>query len=254
MPFDPRTKSRLTTTLPAALRDELGLPAPNAKRNFRRDARRKPQLKAIGRPQSAINGAAKGTPRGPIKSLRNQEKEQQSRHHRANTNTSNNASGSSSSSRSKHAQEPESKPPQKRKHEKQPKKELKVIKKAKRPSLPAQDEEEGAEPTQQKTRLNPFTGEMEMVKSTSRKSSSALEKMLAKVEAGPSSSQGKSKAADALGGGKKKSRHRMSQQEKEEEDDRMSSLRKDRRKKKESKAQKLKRVFEREKASSCEDP
>lgn len=42
--------------------------------------------------------------------------------------------------------------------------------------------------------------------------------------------------------------------EKEEEDDRMSSLRKDRRKKKESKAQKLKRVFEREKASSCEDP
>lgn len=39
--------------------------------------------------------------------------------------------------------------------------------------------------------------------------------------------------------------------EQEEDEDRMSSLRRDRRKKKESKAQKFKRVFEREKVSSC---
>lgn len=235
MPFDPRTKSRKTTTLPAALRDELGLPAPSAgKRNFKPHDRRfdsrqgKPQLKAIGRPQSAINGAAKGTPRGPIKSLRNQEKEQQEQqklrhqpqhqqarpkqHINSSYNKSKNATASSSS------QQPES---SKRKHEEKPERELKVIKKSKSTiTSPSQDAQE-----QPKTRLNPFTGELETIKPTKKKASSseqtALEKMLAKAEAGPSSSsKGKAKARDGLGGElKKKSRRHMTQQEKEEEDE-----------------------------------
>ncbi|SPO30267.1 related to SGD1 - essential nuclear protein, required for biogenesis of the small ribosomal subunit [Ustilago trichophora] len=252
MPFDQRFKSRKTTTLPAALRDELGLPAPSAnKRSFRPHDRRfdsrngagKPQLKAIGRPQSSINGAVKGAARGPIKSLRNQEKEQQqlqqharskpghvtSAHSNANANANANAKakagGSGSSSRtpsrsSTNANVNSSKDTQKRKPEKQPEQALKVIKKPKssKPQQPAEDTVE------HKTRLNPFTGEMEVVKSTIKKSSSkptqtALQKMLARAEAGPSSSKGKAKASDGLGGGKKKSRRHMTQQEKEEEDE-----------------------------------
>ncbi len=106
--------------------------------------------------------------------------------------------------------------------EQQPERELKVIKKPKK-STSSSTAEEATAPS--KMRLNPFTGEMEAVKATpskqARKSpSTALEKMLARTEAGPSlSSKGKSKANDGLGGGKKKSRRHMSQQEKDEEDE-----------------------------------
>ena len=242
MPFDPRTKSRKTTTLPAALREELGLPAPSAQRRpFRPHDRRfnsqpggsgKPQLKAIGRPQSAVNGAAKGTPRGPIKTLRNQEKEQQQQQQQARTqphhkHTNNNASAkagsaSASSSRASSSQSAKGKEAQKRKPEKQPEQALKVIKKPKSTASPKVEPE--AEPVERKTRLNPFTGELEVVQPTKKKASSkpkqtALEKMLARAEAGPSSSKGKAKAGDGLGGGKKKNRKHMSQQEKEEEDE-----------------------------------
>ncbi|TKY90218.1 hypothetical protein EX895_000216 [Sporisorium graminicola] len=246
MPFDPRTKSRKTTTLPASLRDELGLPAPSAhRRPFRpqdRGANRFnshtgsgiSQLKAIGRPQSALNGAAKGTPRGPIKSLRNQEKEQQEQRQqqqqqqRSQPRTapqhkrphqSKDAAGAHASS-SRQPQRAAEISQQKRKSEKQPEAALKVIKKPK-----SSKNNDNSEALEQKTRLNPFTGEMELVKSTAKKSSSskptALEKMLARAEAGPSSSsKGKARATDALAGaGKKKSRRHMNQQEKEEEDE-----------------------------------
>ncbi len=229
MPFDPRTKSRHTTALPAALRDELGLPPPS-KRSFRphhrggpsnassAHSRGKPQLKAIGRPQSALNGAAKGTPRGPIKSLRNQEKEaqEQQQHHRhgkqpAPQNALKNRANEASSS---------STPAPKRKPEKQPEQPLKVIKKHKseNPSQPSGSESS----TAHKTRLNPFTGEMERVQPAKTKASAskqtALEKMLARAEAGPSSSKAKPKASDDAGA-RKKSRRSMNQQEKEEEDE-----------------------------------
>ncbi|KAJ1018054.1 hypothetical protein NDA16_004923 [Ustilago loliicola] len=98
---------------------------------------------------------------------------------------------------------------------------MKVIKKPK--STQTKASEEAQEPP--KTRLNPFTGELETVQPTKKKASSskqtALEKMLARAEAGPSiSSKGKAKASDGLGGAlKKKSRRHMSQQEKEEEDE-----------------------------------
>lgn len=205
MPFDPRTKSRKTTTLPAALRDELGLPAPSAKRSFRPPHTRsfnngggKPQLKAIGRPQSAINGATKGERRGPIKSLRNQEKEQQQQSQPRFKPQQSNA-GASSSSR----QESEQK---KRKVEQQPvERQLKAIKKPK------------PTPIERKTRLNPFTGDLEVIITSTKKPSSALEKMLARSsEAG--SSKGKARAIDGVDGGRKKRKH-MSQQEKEEEDE-----------------------------------
>ncbi|CBQ69708.1 conserved hypothetical protein [Sporisorium reilianum SRZ2] len=241
MPFDPRTKSRKTTTLPAALRDELGLPAPSAQRRpFRPQDRGnrfnsqqgsgKPPLRAIGRPQSAINGAAKGTPRGPIKSLRNQEKEQQQQRqqqqqqrsqprpapqHKQHKQQNNHAPAAHASS-SRQTQRSDDKPQQKRKSEKHPETALKVIKKPK-PSKPHND----TEPVEHKTRLNPFTGETEIVTSTTRKSTSAkptaLEKMLARAEAGPSSSR--ARANDALAGGKRKSRRHMTQQEKEDEDE-----------------------------------
>ncbi|CDW97794.1 hypothetical protein [Sporisorium scitamineum] len=217
MPFDPRTKSRKTTTLPVALRVELGLSAPSThRRPFRPQDRGnrfnannssgKPQLKAIGRPQSAMNGAAKGTPRGPIKPA-SQHKQPKQRH---------DSTPHASSSRQLHR--PEEKVQQKRKSEKQPEAALKVIKKPKS----SQQRYDDSEPAEQKTRLNPFTGEMEVVKSAPKLSSSskptALEKMLARAEAGPSSSKGKAKASDALAG-KKKSRRHMTQQEKEEEDE-----------------------------------
>lgn len=229
MPFDPRTKSRHTTALPAALRDELGLPPPS-KRSFRphhpggpsnassAHSRGKPQLKAIGRPQSALNGAAKGTPRGPIKSLRNQEKEaqeqqQQHRHGKqpALQNAPNNRATEASSS---------STPVPKRKREKQAEQPLKIIKKHKSDTPSQQSGSESSKP--HKTRLNPFTGEMERVQPAKTKASAskqtALQKMLARAEAGPSSSKGKAKASDDAGA-KKKSRRNMNQQEKEEEDE-----------------------------------
>ncbi|EST08622.1 Initiation factor eIF-4 gamma, MA3 [Kalmanozyma brasiliensis GHG001] len=248
MPFDSRLKSRKTTTLPAALRDELGLPAPSAQRRpFRPHDRGnrfdshngsgKPQLKAIGRPQSAVNGAAKGTSRGPIKSLRNQEKEQQeqqqqrkqqrsqagpSLQHKGNKPTTNrnaNANAASSSRANSNAGQAD----KKRKSTNQPREELKVIKKPKstKAPLPQSEDEESVE---QKQRLNPFTGELEVVKPNKKRTSStkptALEKMLARAEAGPStSSNGKAKASEGLDGGKKKGRRHMTQQEKEDEDE-----------------------------------
>ncbi|GAC98338.1 hypothetical protein PHSY_005931 [Pseudozyma hubeiensis SY62] len=238
MPFDPRTKSRNTTTLPAALRDELGLAAPSARKRHDRAQRfnphtgsSRPQLKAIGRPQSALNGAQKGATRGPIKSLRNQEKEhkeqlRQQRSHPASAppqhkqrrvEASNTASSHASSSRRPETND--EKPQQKRKLEKQPEKTLKVIKKPKSTSSKAADESEPIEP---KTRLNPFTGELELIRPSRKKATSekptALEKMLARAEAGPSSSS-RSRSTDMHAGGKKKSRRNMSQQEKDEEDE-----------------------------------
>lgn len=239
MPFDPRTKSRNTTTLPAALRDELGLPAPSARKRHDRANRfnprngpGKPQLRAIGTPQSALHGAPKGATRGPIKSLRNQEKEQQqqqqqhshqgsapqpNKHRHSNTRDG----ASSHFSPSSQLQTSPTKPQQKRKSEKQPEEMLKAIKRTKNSR---KQPVEQAEPIEQKTRLNPFTGEIEVVKPAKRKSSSekptALEKMLRRAEEGPSfSSKGKANTTDALAGGKKKSRRQMSQQEKEEEDE-----------------------------------
>lgn len=243
MPFDPRTKARKTTTLPAALRDELGLPPTSAaKRPYRPQDRRnrfssqhgagRPQLKAIGRPQSAVNGAAKGTPRAPIKSLRNQEKEQQQQqtnpravHKNATINARANAAASSSASSSRHSRENETdtKATQKRRLEEQPDKPLKVIKKSKSSSQSQPRPAEQAA-TEHKTRVNPFTGEVQAVKPTNKKASStkrtALEKMLARAEAGPSSASNRNpSASDGLAGGNKKSRRHMSQQEKEEEDE-----------------------------------
>ncbi|SNX87662.1 related to SGD1 - essential nuclear protein, required for biogenesis of the small ribosomal subunit [Melanopsichium pennsylvanicum] len=246
MPFDPRTKSRNTTQLPAALRDELGLPAPlTNKRSFRTHDRRfdsrttghKPQLKAIGRSQSAINGAAKGTQRGPIKSLRNQEKEQIEQHKQSHQlgkpkpyfNKGSNshsitvnekASGSRSSTSREKRQDEDS--TQKRKAEEQkPERSLKVIKRPKSATTTSSHSQPSQEPTEPlQTRINPFTGEIETVKPTKKKtSSSALEKMLARAEAGPSTSKDKAKASDGLGGGRRKSRRHLTQQEKEEEDE-----------------------------------
>ncbi|KAJ1035643.1 hypothetical protein NDA18_000420 [Ustilago nuda] len=221
MPFDPRTKSRKTATLPAALRDELGLPAPSAgRRNFKPHDRRfhsrqgKARLKVIGRPQN-------DAPRAPIKSLRNQEKElqeearqrhqsqpqqQKPKQHSQEKQTKNAAPCSAPKAESS-----------KRKHEERPSKELQVVKKPKSTlSQPPLEEP--------KTKLNPFTGELELVQPAKKKASSAgkpsaLEKMLARAEAGPSS-KGKAKAKDGLRGPlKKKSRRQMTQQEKEEEDE-----------------------------------
>ncbi|KAJ9475294.1 Suppressor of glycerol defect protein 1 [Pseudozyma hubeiensis] len=239
MPFDPRTKSRNTTTLPAALRDELGLAGPPARKRHDRAQRfnphtgsSRPQLKAIGRPQSALNGAQKGASRGPIKSLRNQEKEQkeqlrQQRSHPASAppqhkqrrvEASNTASSHASSSRRSETNDVRTQQ-QKRKLEKQPEEALKLIKKSKGTSFKAPEQTEPIEP---KTRLNPFTGELELFKPSRKKSSSekptALEKMLARAEAGPSSSS-RSRSTDTLAFGKKKSRRNMSQQEKDEEDE-----------------------------------
>ncbi|SAM85036.1 related to SGD1-essential nuclear protein, required for biogenesis of the small ribosomal subunit [Ustilago bromivora] len=225
MPFDPRTKSRKTTTLPAALRDELGLPAPSAgRRNFKPHDRRfdsrqgKAQLKVIGRPQN-------DAPRGPIKSLRNQEKEQQEEaRQRHQSQPQQQKPKPKPKQHSQEKQKKDAAPSSaskaessKRKHEERPSKELQVVKKPKSTlSQPPLEEP--------KTKLNPFTGELELVQPAKKKASSAgkptaLEKMLARAEAGPSS-KGKAKATDGLGGPlKKKSRRQMTQQEKEEEDE-----------------------------------
>ncbi|PWY96998.1 LOW QUALITY PROTEIN: hypothetical protein BCV70DRAFT_203243, partial [Testicularia cyperi] len=170
--------------------------------------------------------------KGPIKSLRNQEKERElaakqppAKHRPPPTPPAN-----ANDKKRKAPQQP-------------PKKELKIIKKSKvsetdgndgsanptnhakgkdkgrdkapstsksksKPKSRAREEYANTEPP--KMKLNPFTGEME---AASR--STALEKLLAKAEAGPSASSSSSSRTF----GPKKSRKKMSQQEKEEEDE-----------------------------------
>lgn len=209
MPFNPRQKSRSTTQLPAALREELGIPSASTdKSHFRPGHNQKADkrhqynartgngqpytLKVIGRPQSAVNGAQKGTKQTPIKSLRNQEKEQ-----------------AASSSHAPPQHKPRHVVPQDSGSRSEP-----VV--SRRSMKRKMQQDVGGSDPKKSMRVNPFTGEMQAENSvkkvsSKKKNTTALERMMQKAER---SEAGGSRADTA-----RKSRKHMSQQEKEEEDE-----------------------------------
>ncbi|EPQ27963.1 uncharacterized protein PFL1_04290 [Pseudozyma flocculosa PF-1] len=251
MPFNPRDKVKNTTRLPAALRDELGLPhlgpaRPSGRGAYRGGGHRHQASNRGGhrgsnhsnRPYDG-NGSHNDGQRGhtskpQLKVIGKGPRAQQRGSTNSNSNSNSNslASPVASSSNKQIDSRPTRDHKKRKQNESVPSKGSKKAKTSHPAASSDDDDDDGSDDqdaaaSQPKMRMNPFTGAMEEVKpkpnaSKSKSSSTsatakptALEKLLAKAESKSSSANGKGKAVLP----KRKKRSKMSQVEKDEEDE-----------------------------------